>query len=98
MKKEQSAYVGSPIQMTGLALCLVNSVVNPIVYWIYMPKFRKATIRTLLACLPCAQGILGAMEVTENSVSTTGSTTATTGTAKTAPTSLQRETPSEIDA
>ena len=46
--------VGSPLQQTGSTLCLVNSLVNPVVYAIYMPRFRKAVLATVTICVPMA--------------------------------------------
>ena len=45
-------HVGTPLQQTGSTLCLVNSTVNPVVYAVYMPRFRKAVRKTLAFCLP----------------------------------------------
>ena len=57
------------IQLIGLWLSAFNSVANPFVYFVLLPAFRKATLKTLLPCMKNKSQ--GTQEASKNDISKT---------------------------
>ena len=72
--------VGVPVQKIGVFLCLVNSVINPFIYFSFMPPFRQAVRMTL------SRGTVHPQRGGTNAlvVATTTTTAATVGVSSTA--------------
>ena len=44
-------YFGVFFQKTNVLAGAINSACNPVFYYMYMPSFRRAVIRTVLPCV-----------------------------------------------